>query len=92
MNLLLVHDYPGNVRELQNIVEGAVSLADGRVDAALVQSLMGVGVGSQEPEPLDLESVKRRHVRRVIGMTGGNKTAAARLLGVHRRTLSRGRY
>ena len=92
LNLLLAHDYPGNVRELQNIVEGAVSLAEGVVDASLVQSLMGGAVGPRGPAPLDLETVKRRHVRRVIGMTGGNKSAAAKLLGVHRRTLSRGRY
>ena len=93
LNLLLAHDYPGNVRELQNIVEGAASLADGVVDASLIQSLIGgAAAGSQGPEPLDLETVKRRHVRRVIGLTGGNKSAAAKLLGVHRRTLSRGRY
>ena len=93
LNLLLAHDYPGNVRELQNIVEGAASLADGAVDASLIQSLIGgAAAGSQGPEPLDLETVKRRHVRRVIGLTGGNKSAAAKLLGVHRRTLSRGRY
>ena len=92
LNLLLAHDYPGNVRELQNVVEGAVSLADGVVDASLVQSLMGDAVGPESPAPLDLETVKRRHVRRVIGMTGGNKSAAARLLGVNRRTLTRGGY
>ncbi len=92
LDLLLGHDYPGNVRELQNIVEGAVSLADGVVDASLVGSLMGGSVGPQSPEPLDLDSVKRRHVRRVMKMTGGNKSAAARLLGIHRRTLSRGGY
>ena len=92
LNLLLAHDYPGNVRELQNIVEGAVSLADRVVDVALIQSLMGGAVGLQSPEPLDLETVKRRHVRRVIGMTGGNKSAAAKLLGVNRRTLTRGGY
>ena len=63
LSFLLAHDYPGNVRELQNIVEGAVSLADGVVDVALIQSLMGGAVGLQSPEPLDLETVKRRHVR-----------------------------
>ena len=92
LNLLLAHDYPGNVRELQNIVEGAVSLADGEVDVSLVQSLIGGLATGRSPEPLDLETVKRRHVRRVIGMTGGNKSAAARLLGVNRRTLNRGGF
>lgn len=98
LGLLMSHDYPGNVRELQHLVEGSVSLADGAVDADLVRSLMGpLGeddgarreAASDDAGPLDLESVEHRHIRRVLEMTEGNKTAAARILGVTRRTLQR---
>ena len=44
--LLMAHDFPGNVRELQNLVEGAVSLADGEVGADLVRSLIGTAAAS----------------------------------------------
>ncbi|MEE2776368.1 MAG: sigma 54-interacting transcriptional regulator [Acidobacteriota bacterium] len=88
LGLLLGHDYPGNVRELQNLVEGAVSLADPDVDGDLVHSLLGTAV-SAGPEPLDLDSVVGRHIQRVLRLSGGNKSAAARLLGVDRRTLQR---
>src|SRR5581483_7062224 len=94
--LLLGWDYPGNVRELQNVVEGAISLADGRVDAGLVRSLLGAA-GTATPvtaEPegeagMALETVTERHIQRVLRLVGGNKSAAAKLLGVHRRTLLR---
>ncbi|MCP4660307.1 MAG: AAA domain-containing protein [bacterium] len=86
--LLLNYDYPGNVRELQNLIEGAVSLAETAVDSELLRSLMGRS-GSEAAEPLDLQSMERRHITRVIRMAGGNKSAAARLLGLDRRTLQR---
>jgi DNA-binding NtrC family response regulator len=100
--VLMSHDYPGNVRELQNLVEGAVSLADGEIDAELVRSLLGAsssaasgeggGAGGEAAPTLDLETVERRHIARVLEMTAGNKTAAARVLGVTRRTLQRKGY
>ncbi|HYX26166.1 MAG TPA: sigma 54-interacting transcriptional regulator, partial [Thermoanaerobaculia bacterium] len=87
--LLLHHDFPGNVRELQNLIEGAVSLADGDIDADLVRSLMGTASQPSSPEPLDLESLEKRHISRVLKLTGGNKTEAARILGLDRKTLQR---
>ncbi|MEO8505226.1 MAG: helix-turn-helix domain-containing protein, partial [Acidobacteriota bacterium] len=86
--LLLNHDYPGNVRELQNVVEGAVSLSEGIVDAELVRSLLGVLMATG-PEALDLETVERRHIQRVLKLVEGNKSAAAKALGLDRRTLHR---
>ena len=82
------HDYPGNVRELQNIVEAAVSLADERIDGELVQSLVGSESPSR-PEALDLKTVEQRHIQRVLAMCAGNKSVAARILGLDRRTLQR---
>ncbi|HSL82159.1 MAG TPA: helix-turn-helix domain-containing protein, partial [Thermoanaerobaculia bacterium] len=99
--LLMSHDYPGNVRELQNLVEGAVSLADGEIDADVVRSLLGAaaagaaaagGAGGDGDRPLDLDTLERRHIERVLEMTEGNKTAAARVLGITRRTLQRKGY
>jgi two-component system response regulator AtoC len=89
--LLLNHDFPGNVRELQNLIEGAVSLADGDIDADLVRSLMGStsAPAQSSPEPLDLETLEKRHISRVLKLAGGNKTEAARILGLDRKTLQR---
>jgi transcriptional regulator with PAS, ATPase and Fis domain len=89
--LLLAHDYPGNVRELQNLVEGAVSLAEGEVDGELLRSLLvaSPSAETERTDSLDLDSVERRHIVRVLQLTGGNKSEAAKLLGLDRKTLQR---
>jgi len=86
--LLLAHDFPGNVRELQNLVEGAVSLAEKEIDADLIRSFLG-SPSPASPEPLDLATVERRHIARILKLTAGNKTEAARVLGLDRKTLQR---
>jgi len=90
--VLLAHDFPGNVRELQNVVEAAVSLAEGAVEPELVRSLIGDMGPSAGPDPLDLDNVERRHIAKILRLTGGNKSRAAKLLGVDRRTLQRKGY
>lgn len=87
--LLLSGDFPGNVRELQNLVEGAISLAEGTIDVELVRGLLGSSEAEPADGPLDLLTVEQRHITRVMRMAGGNKSAAAKMLGVDRRTLQR---
>jgi transcriptional regulator with GAF, ATPase, and Fis domain len=86
---LMAHPFPGNVRELQNVVEAAASLAEGRIDGELVRSLLGGEAAPGGPEALDLATLERRHIARVLRLAGGNKSRAARILGVDRRTLQR---
>jgi transcriptional regulator with GAF, ATPase, and Fis domain len=90
--VLLAHDFPGNVRELQNVVEAAVSLAEGAVEPELLRSLLGDTGPTAGPDPIDLDTVERRHIAKILRMTGGNKSRAAKLLGVDRRTLQRKGY
>jgi two-component system response regulator HydG len=86
--LLMTYAFPGNVRELQNLIEGAVSLAEGAIDAALLQNLMG-GSEDETTHPFDLATMESRHIERVMRLVGGNKSSAARILGIDRRTLQR---
>jgi len=94
---LLEYDWPGNVRELENCVERAVTLA--RFEELTVEDLperirkfqsSRVIIDTQDPSEMPtLETLERRYVHRVLKVVGGNKTQAAKVLGVDRRTLYR---
>ena len=95
---LMDYDWPGNVRELQNCMERAVVLA--RLDRITStelprrlqqhESKAQVVVASTSPELLQpLEEVERRYVLQALETLGGNKSLAAKVLRVDRRTLYR---
>jgi DNA-binding NtrC family response regulator len=83
------HRWPGNVRELENIVERAVTLARGpvitRADLG-IEFIPAAPGGGLRPTLAEVES---QYIRRVLEETKGDKTAAARILGISVRTLQR---
>ena len=90
LELLLRHDFPGNVRELENLLEAAAALASGdRVDAEDVRLAMGAGRAPAGGQAGTLDEVVRTHVAQTLERTGGNRAAAARALGIDRTTLYR---
>jgi DNA-binding NtrC family response regulator len=94
----LVHyPWPGNVRELQNCIEHAVALAryellgsdDLPTKIKSYQSSHIVVASDNPAELVPMEEVERRYMLRVLDAVQGNKTAAARILGIERKTLYR---
>ena len=83
------HHWPGNVRELENVVERAAVLAAGPAItlADLGTKFAAPRVGNALRPTLD--ELERDYVRRVLDEVGGDKVAAARVLGVSVRTLQR---
>lgn len=82
----------GNIRELRNVLERGLTVCDDWLTAEdLPLSLQRPAApGREEPaDTLDMASIERRHIRRVLERTGGNKTAAARLLKIGLTTLYR---
>ena len=94
---LLAYAWPGNVRELANAIERAVALT--QHEQILVEDLPErirdyrqghLLVASEDPQELvPLETVEQRYIARVMEAVGGNKTLAARALGLDRKTLYR---
>jgi two-component system response regulator HydG len=99
MDVLGAYEWPGNVRELENVVEAAVVLAEGgRIDVGVLPVEVGGGQRVEDlPEDGDLRipagttlpEAERRIILDAMRRTGGNKTAAARILGIGLRTLYR---
>jgi DNA-binding NtrC family response regulator len=91
MSELVHHDWPGNVRELENAVTRAALLARGGVMSIDDFDLSPTEVPDSPPssDALELDTVERHHVRGVLDQTAGNKSKAARLLGISRPRLNR---
>jgi two-component system response regulator HydG len=95
---LLAYDWPGNIRELQNVLERAMLLAE--QDVIGPEHLPAEVRGRSHPAPApalaatsdahrSLEEIEREHVLRVLEATRGNREEASRILGISRRTLTR---
>jgi DNA-binding NtrC family response regulator len=95
--LMLSYDWPGNVRELENCMERAVALSNlseitiDDLPATLTEQTPGqLVIATASPiELLTIEQVARRYVRQVLAAMNGNKTHAARVLDIDRRSLYR---
>ena len=95
----LLHDapWPGNIRELRNVIERACMLSEGRIlsEREVLAALGGVRPSrTAAPVPADAREelepqLDRLKVERVLQQVGGNRSAAARLLGISRRALYR---
>lgn len=96
MKRLMDYDWPGNVRQLENIIERALVLAEGEVlkegDLPLLLNVNGPDAGSSlamggaNGEGIDLDravdDMEEKVIRQVLARTGGNRTAAAKHLGI----------
>jgi DNA-binding NtrC family response regulator len=84
LKALQLHPWKGNIRELKNVIERAVILCDNELDAAILPPDFNV---DDDGNVFDLESVEKRHIKKVLAHTGGNKTQAAKLLNIALTTL-----
>lgn len=90
VDTLLAYDYPGNVRELENIIERCVTLSVSQViDKDELPPF--IATGEQRTKSLFLSDIaayaEKAHIIRVLKTTQGNKTRAAEMLGISRKTL-----
>ena len=103
MNALLTYNWPGNVRELRTAIEHGVVMATGpkitprdlpgalrqAAGAALPRGISAKAAFGEKVSPLDLHETERKLILQALATTNGNVTAAAKKLGISRRTLHR---
>lgn len=94
--LLLAYTWPGNVRELKNVTERAMILCQGELllPAHLPAELQGLSPAEGPVMPvmsdegqLTLEEMEKRHIQEILASVGGNRSQAAKVLGISRSTL-----
>ena len=88
MEILMMYDFPGNVRELENIIEGVIILSEDKI----VQKDVLPEVIKKQPEittdnNFELEQAEKKHIIRTLEFTNYNKSKAANLLCIDRKTL-----
>lgn len=101
LEVLRTHDWPGNVRELKNVLQRAAVLgtrslihADDLTIARRSEPVSGVGAGDARQISIPdggkrLDAIESEAVRHTLDLTGGNRSAAARILGISRPRLLR---
>ncbi|HEY6012311.1 MAG TPA: helix-turn-helix domain-containing protein, partial [Nitrospirota bacterium] len=92
--LLMNYDFPGNVRELENIIERGVALTNGSVveTGHLPEDLRELSIRTfrkKEGKIPSLDEQEESYIKWVLGEVGGNKTLAAQILGIDRVSLWR---
>ena len=90
---MMAYDWPGNVRELENAIERAIALGSGPIlQVGDLPTSLHYGTGERLPqndELLPLDELERRAILRALREAGGDKLAAARMLGIGKTTLYR---
>ncbi|MDX1911721.1 MAG: sigma-54 dependent transcriptional regulator [Saprospiraceae bacterium] len=95
LEALLLHSWPGNIRELRNVVERSVILADGHeltletLPVELQNALSAPPGQNKVLSAFELASAEKIHIQKVLNYTRGNKTKTAELLGIALTTLYR---
>jgi two-component system response regulator AtoC len=103
MNALLTYNWPGNVRELRTAIEHGVVMATGpkitvrdlppavreAARATLPRGISPTKAFGEKSSPLDIHETEKKLILQALATTNGNVTAAAKKLGISRRTLHR---
>jgi DNA-binding NtrC family response regulator len=97
VSLLSRHSWPGNVRQLEHVVQRAIIDSGGLCDAGVVREILADlddGLDLEEVLPragdeITIEELERRHIAAVLRRCGGNRSQAARILGIERKSLYR---
>ena len=89
METLKKYHWPGNIRELQNVIERLCVTCDLKIDESLVKGALDEEVQEELQAPESINTLKANHILEVVRQCGNNKIVAAEKLGISRTTLWR---
>ena len=87
MKVLERYNWPGNIRELENIIQRAVIMCDKIIDIEQLPEHLKYSLEFSEDQLLPLKEIEKKYIKKVLRATGNNKTKAAEILQIDRKTI-----
>ena len=87
LKILERYPWPGNIRELENVIQRAVIMSDGKIEVKHLPEHVKYKIDFSESSLKPLKEVEREYITKVLASTGNNKSRAAEILGIDRKTL-----
>ncbi len=81
------YDWPGNIRELENVVQRAVIMSDKIVDMEHLPNGIKFNIDFPDEELVPLKEMEKKYIQKVLNVTNNNKSKAAEILGIDRKTI-----
>ncbi|MGE5943081.1 MAG: sigma-54-dependent transcriptional regulator [Flavobacteriales bacterium] len=87
LNILQRYDWPGNIRELENVIQRAVIMCDKIIDIEHLPQALKFNIEFSSEKLISLKDMEKRYIQKVLNSTNNNKTKAAEILGIDRKTI-----
>ena len=87
MTILKRYNWPGNIRELENVIQRAVIMCDKVINVEHLPEHLKYTLSFSEDELLPLKVIEKQYIEKVLRATANNKTKAAEILGIDRKTI-----
>ena len=87
LDVLKRYDWPGNIRELENVIQRAVIMCDKAIDIEHLPNGIKFNIDFPDEALTSLKEMEKRYIQRVLNATDNNKTKAAEILGIDRKTI-----
>ncbi|WP_070786727.1 sigma-54-dependent transcriptional regulator [Flavobacterium crassostreae] len=85
--LLMRHSWPGNVRELENVIQRMLIMSKDQIEVKDIPEYLKYSIPSQEQQLKSLKDIEKAHILKVLSAVDNNKTRAAEILQIDRKTL-----